>query len=250
MFELKKILTALILPPGIFVLLALLSGLWMLRRRAQWGILNLGLAGLIYFLSISPVADSLMGPLERPWQIPRKVTGDVIVVLGGGVKSGVPDFSGRGFPASASLSRLVTGLRIHRATNLPIILSGGKVHAGKDAEAPVARRILLDLGMAAAPIIIEDQSRDTMENARFVKEICQKKNWRQPILVTSAAHMARASRAFRKAGMEVNPYPVDFLVTLPRAYTWPDYLPGIGALATSAMAIHEYLGLLFYKLAY
>jgi uncharacterized SAM-binding protein YcdF (DUF218 family) len=250
MFEVKKILAAWVLPPGIFVLLALLSGLWMLRRRVRWGVLNLGLAGLIYLLSISPVADRLLGPLEKAWQIPRKVSGDVIVVLGGGVISGVPDLSGQGFPGAASLSRLITGLRLQRATGLPIILSGGKVYKGKDAEAPVTRRILGDLGMAAGPIIIEDQSRDTRGNARFVKKICDQKNWRQIILVTSAYHMARASSAFRKAGLEVHPYPGNFLVAPLRSYAWPDYLPRMRALALSSIAIHEYLGLFFYHLAH
>jgi len=250
MFALKKILTTFIIPPGLFVLLALFSGLWMLRRRVKWGMLNLGLAGLIYLLSISPVSDRLMGPLERPWPIPPKVTGDVIVVLGGGVISGVPDLSGRGFLAESSLSRLLTGLRIHRATGLPIIFSGGKVSEEGDAEAAVAGRILSDLGVAAASIIIEDQSRDTMESARLVKEICQRRNWRQPILVTSAYHMARSLSAFRKAGMEVNLYPGDFLVAPSPAYNWRDYLPGLRPLVASAAAIREYLGLIFYKLIY
>ena len=250
MFTAKKILSSLILPPGLFVVLALLSGLWMIRRRIKYGFLNITLAGVIYFLSISPVADRLTSPLEKPWQIPRNVNGDVIVVLGGGVISGVTDFSGRGFPAGAALSRLVTAIRLHRATGAPIIISGGKVFTKGDAEAPVAKRILMDLGMSADRIIVEDQSRDTMENARFVKEICLRGNWRKPILVTSAVHMDRALRAFRKAGMKVNPYPVDFRVTPEPTYGWPDFLPSASYLARSTFALHEYLGIVSYRLFY
>lgn len=250
MFAAKKILSSLILPPGLFVVLALLSGLWMLKRRSKYGFLSMTLAGVIYFLSISPVADSLTSPLEKPWQIPGKVSGDVIVVLGGGVISGVTDISGRGFPAGATLSRLVTAIRLHRTTGATIIFSGGRVFAKQDAEAPVAKRILTDLGMAADRIIVEDQSRDTMENARFVKEICLKGNWRKPILVTSASHMERALRAFRKAGMEVNPYPADFLITPEPTYGWPDFLPSASSLARTTFALHEYLGILFYRISY
>jgi uncharacterized SAM-binding protein YcdF (DUF218 family) len=248
MFTVKKILTSLILPPGIFVVLALLSGLWMLRRRNKFGILNLILAALIYFLSISPVADSLTSPLEKDWQIPRKIDGDVIVVLGGGIYSWVQDSSGWGFPTGASLSRLATAVRLHRAIDAPIIYSGGAVHAGNMTEAWVAKRILMDLGVAAARIIVEDQSRDTAENVRFVKKILQKGNWRQPILVTSAFHMTRALIAFQKAGMEVTPYPADFRVAAHRVYGWQNFLPSPPSLARSAQVIKEYLGILSYKL--
>lgn len=249
MFALKKILTSLILPPGIFVVLALLSGLWMLRRRDKYGIMNLILAALIYFFSISPAADILMGPLEKNWTIPRQVNGDLIVVLGGGIHSGVPDASGRGFPAEAGLSRLVTAVRLHRATGAPIIYSGGEVF-GKEAEALVARRILRGLGVPEERIIVEGRSRDTMENARFVKEIWQQGNWRQPLLVTSASHLARSLTAFRKVGLEVTPYPADFLVAPHRTWSWPDFLPSAGSLTRSVRALHEYLGMIFYKFAY
>lgn len=250
MFLAKKILTSFTLPLGLLVVLLLLSGLWIIRRRSKFGFFNITLAGLIYILSISPVADSLTSPLEKTWQIPQKVSGDVIVVLGGGVISGVADISGRGFPAGATMSRLVTAIRLHRATGAPVIFSGGRVFAKQDAEAPVAKRILMDLGMAADRIIVEDQSRDTMENARFVKEIYLKGNWRKPILVTSAIHMERALRAFRKAGMEVTPYPADFQITPEPAYGWSDFLPSASSLARSTFALHEYLGILFYRLFY
>ncbi len=250
MFAAKKILTSLILPPGLFVVLTLLAGLWMIRRRSKFGWLNLALAALIYLLSICPVADGLTGPLEKAYQIPLKISGDVIVVLGGGVYSGVNDLSGRGFPAEASLSRLLTALRLHRVTAAPIIFSGGRAFAGQDAEATVAKRILMDLGMPADRIITEDQSRDTMDNARFVKEICTEGKWRQPILVTSAWHMERSLRAFKKAGLEVTPFPADFRVAPQPVYGWTGFLPGASSLARSTFALKEYLGILFYQLSF
>ncbi|MDD5641012.1 MAG: YdcF family protein [Syntrophales bacterium] len=251
MFTVKKILTAFILPPGIFVVLGLLLGLWLLKRRQKAGAWSLIiLAGLIYFLSIPPVANGLLSPLEKDWQIPRKVNGDVIVVLGGGVYSGVADISGQSFPSEGTLSRLVTAFRLHRLTGLPLIISGGRVFPGDAAEAQVAKRILLDLGVAEKQIIVEDQSRDTMENARFVAVILHQRNWRQPILLTSASHMTRSLSAFRKAGLAVTPYPVDFRVDPNRNYGWRGFLPSASSLAVSSLALHEQLGILFYKLAY
>ncbi len=250
MFTLKKILTLLILPPGLFIVLALLLGVRMLRRRVGYGVLVIGLAGLIYLLSINPVADALLEPLEKDWQIPQKISGDVIILLGGGVIFGVPDLSGRGFPSSGTLARLVTAIRLHRALGAPIIVSGGRVFGGGQAEAPVAKRIMVDLGVPAEQIIVEDRSRDTMENARFTKEICQQAGFHQPILVTSALHMRRSLIAFKKAGLPVTPFPVDFRVAPGHPKIWADYFPDLGALGECHEAIHEYLGIWFYKFAY
>jgi uncharacterized SAM-binding protein YcdF (DUF218 family) len=250
MFTLKKIITFLILPPGLFIVLALLLGLRMLRRRVKYGVWTIGLAFLIYLMSIPPVGNSLMGSLEREWSIPEKVQGDVIVLLGGGVYSGVPDISGRGFPSSSTLSRMLMAVRIQHLTGAPIIISGGRVYGWGDAEAEVAGRIMKDLGVPADRLIMEDKSRDTMENARAVKEICQREGWRQPILVTSAWHMRRSLIAFRKAGMEPKAFPADFLVDPHRSRHWTDFQPDMGALSETATAMHEYLGILYYWLAY
>ena len=252
MFTLKKIITFVIMPPSLFVVLALLLGLRMLRRRVKGGVWTLGLAGLIYFMSIAPVGDTLMGSLEREWSVPEKVQGDVIILLGGGVYSGVPDISGHGFPATATLSRLVTAVRIQHLTGAPIIISGGNVFGWGDAEADVAARIMKDLGVPADRIILEDKSRDTMENARFVKEICQREGWRQPILVTSAWHMPRSMIAFRKAGMAPQPFPADFWVDPDpnKSRHWIDFLPSISSLLETYVGLHEYLGILYYWLAY
>jgi uncharacterized SAM-binding protein YcdF (DUF218 family) len=250
MFTLKKIITFLIMPPGLFIVPAFLLALWMLRRRVKGGVPALGLVVIIYLISIAPVGDSLVSSLEREWSIPEKVQGDVIILLGGGVYSGVPDMTGRGFPASATLARIVTVVRIHRLMGAPVIISGGRVYGWGDAEAEVAARIMKDLGVPADRIIAEDNSRDTMENARFVKEICQRRGWRQPILVTSAYHMRRSMIAFRKVGLDPKPFPAEFLIDPHRSRQWIDYQPSIQAMAETYIGLHEYLGILFYRLAY
>jgi uncharacterized SAM-binding protein YcdF (DUF218 family) len=104
----------------------------------------------------------------------------------------------------------------------------------------------MDLGVPGDKILVDDKSRDTLENARYVKEICEKRRFRYPILITSAYHMKRALLSFRKFNMNATPVPSNFK-TWDRKYGWADYLPG--DLRISMIACREYVGLLYYKAA-
>jgi uncharacterized SAM-binding protein YcdF (DUF218 family) len=122
------------------------------------------------------------------------------------------------------------------------------VFEGRKAEAVIIKRFLLDLGVPADKIIMEDKSRDTIENAKYTVKIFEKLNYKKPILVTSACHMKRAIMSFRKVGVEVLPVPSNFRTWKNKRYGWESYLPGNFDDANTA--IHEYLGLIFYRFAY
>ncbi len=59
-------------------------------------------------------------------------------------------------------------------------------------------------------MLIERNSRNTLENAEFSKAMVNPKPGERWVMVTSAFHMPRAVGLFRKAGFEVEPYPVDW----------------------------------------
>lgn len=248
MFIFKKILTSFLLPPGVFIVLLVFSGIWFLFKR-QWksGIINCLIGILMWLLFISPVADVLNRGLEADFKISENPQGDVIILLGGGVYDKVPDLSGIGAPTEEMIARLVAAVRLQKRLNVPIIVSGGAVFKGRKAEAPIAKRFIVDLGVPANKVIIEDKSRDTIENAKYTNEICKKLGYRNPILVTSAYHMKRSVMSFEKTGMDVLPFPANFKTWKNKSYGWEDYMPGSG----NAMgAIKEYIGFMFYKIAY
>ena len=89
---------------------------------------------------------------------------------------------------------------------------------------------------------------DTIENAKYTAEICKKIGYKKPLLVTSAYHMKRSVMSFEKAEMKVIPVPVQFKTWGKRKYGWEAFLPK--GFENSHRALHEYLGLLFYKFAY
>ena len=59
--------------------------------------------------------------------------------------------------------------------------------------------------------MLEDQSRNTRENAIFTRRLVDPKPGERWLLVTSAWHMPRAIGVFRKAGFEIEAFPVDYL---------------------------------------
>lgn len=248
---LDKLLTAFALPPG-SVLLVLILG-FVARARGLRGFGNslLALAMLGGWFCSTPLgAWALMRPLEAPFP-PRPVeevpAADVIVVLGGGVAPLPTDGSAPDLWSSAD--RYWLGARLHRSGRAPLVLaSGGNVWSGHGTEALAMQVLLTEFGVPEDAVELEERSRNTRENARFSASHPALAGGRRIILVTSAFHMQRAMLAFRRVGVaEVIPAATDH-TQLALAPLSINLLPDADALEASADAIHEYLGLLVYRL--
>lgn len=247
----KYYIVPFLLPPGSVVLLLALAGLWFLaRRNALAGFVNLVLAALLWGISSAPVSDRLMGALEAPYYTLPEPRGDAIVLLGGGVFDGAPDLSGKGAPSGEMLSRMATAVRLQKKLGVPVIVSGGKVFESRSPEAPIVRRFLVDLGVPPGKILLDDRSRDTVENARNACRICTERGFRAPIVVTSAYHMRRAVLSIEKAGMKAMPFPAGFRTWPGKTLERADYFPDAASLASTAAAVREYIGLFVYRVAY
>jgi uncharacterized SAM-binding protein YcdF (DUF218 family) len=249
MFMLKKIITPFLLPPGIFIILLIFTGGWfLLKKKWKAGFVTLIFGCFAWALSIAPVSDVMIRGLESEYGIPKDVKGDVIVLLGRGVREKAPDLSGLGSPSDGYLTRIVTAVRLQKRLNIPIIVSGTETTNGESAADHIVKRFLIDLGISAKGIIIEGKSRDTFENAKLTQEICARLGFKNPILVTSAYHLKRSSMIFKKVGLEVRPFPAGFISWEEKNYRWNDYLPG--DFLTAFIATKEYLGIIFYKYGY
>ena len=94
-----------------------------------------------------------------------------------------------------------------------IIYSGGDgaAHPASGSEATYrAASCSRASGSRGTALTLEDRSRNTAENAVYSKALAAPKPGERWLLVTSAYHMPRAVGAFRKAGFEVDAYPVDY----------------------------------------
>lgn len=235
MFFLKKLITFFILPPGVFVVVFFLIAI---LRRKQKVILTLSLSCgiIIYLLSIEPVKDFLLSPLEEKYKRPATVEGDVIVVLGGGSYN-------TGVLTDDSLKRLLTGFVLQKRLNIPIILSGGSAITSLP-ESEVMKTVLIELGVDKSKIYTDKNSRDTIGNAVFTRKMCETNRFRKVILVTSAYHMPRSVLSFKQVGLDVIPYPTDF--KMDKKYNIYSFFPKMNVLQDSTKAIREYIGFLSY----
>jgi uncharacterized SAM-binding protein YcdF (DUF218 family) len=252
-FVLSKVLGFFALPSNLLISIGI-AGVLLLctrfRQLASWlvvtSVVLLAVAGL------SPLGSLLILPLEQrfpPWD-PSRGPPTGIVVLGGGIE---PDVSAaRGVVAldDAAERITVTVELARRYPNARILYTGGSnaVMAEPIAEAPFAVQELVALGVAHDRITAEEQSRNTIENAVFSRLLAQPKPGEVWLLVTSAYHMPRAIAAFRAAGFPVEAYPVDWRTRGPIDETtlFPSLREG---LARTDIAVHEWIGLLAYRLA-
>lgn len=250
-FYISKIVGFFLVPSNLiaFMIVAgLLLTMTRLRRTARILILS-GTATLLV-LGLSPAGNLLILPLEERFSVkdPASVgepTG--IIVLGGGVSAGLG--AARGQLAVNSAGERVTEFiaLAHTFPNARHVYSSGSaaILYEKFTEADELKKYYGRTGLDPAGLTLERASRTTYENALFTKELIKPKPGERWLLVTSAYHMPRAVGCFRKVGLDVIPYPVDF-----RTRGWPDqsrlFEKISDGLARIDSAAHEWLGLIAY----
>lgn len=249
-FPLSKILGFFALPSNLIMVVGLFGVLLLVTRFKRIGrALMLVSLLLLAILGWSPLGNLLIIPLEErfPAWVPGKgeVTG--IVVLGGAVTSDVADTHGAPVlnEAGERLTAAVTLARAYPRTK--VIYSGGDAGLVRNlgVEAPWALRLLRDLGIPEDRLIAEDRSRNTVENAVYSKELAAPKPGERWLLVTSAYHMPRAVGVFRRAGFEVEAYPVDWR-TRGAIDAWRPFFSIGDGLRRTDTAVREWVGLFVY----
>lgn len=129
MLYVHKFIAGWLLPPGGIIVMLFLLCCYCFKKRSRLRYPLTAVTVTLYLFSILPVAGMLMQGLEKQYVPPalEKITGktDAVVVLGGGAVRDVPDISGREALSAVSMNRLITGLRLQKRLDIPIIISGG-----------------------------------------------------------------------------------------------------------------------------
>lgn len=155
---------------------------------------------IVYLCMFTTTPEELFQTLHVDTKIQKA---DAIVVLGSGVTR-------NGWPDRISLERTVQGVILFKQGYAPrMIFAGGWAHNGYEASAPVMAKIAQELGVPPHLIIIEDQSKDTYQNALFTQKVLKENGWQTMLLVTSESHMKRSALTFSKLGLTVFPVPVE-----------------------------------------
>jgi len=250
-FVLSKTLGYMMLPTNVLIGIGLLGIILLATRFAALGrrlaIFSLVLLAVCAF---SPLGNLLLYPLESrfpPWDAARGAP-DGIIVLGASIDADLSAAHGTTVVRSSADRIIGAAALALRYPNARVVFSGGSANLiSNDArEADYAGAIFESLGVAKSRLIMERRSRNTQENAEFSKALVAPKEGERWLLVTSAFHMPRSVGLFRKAGFDVEPYPVDW-----RVGGRDDLLTftsiAVDGLGRTDLAVREWMGLLAYR---
>lgn len=152
---------------------------------------------------------------------------------------------------NGEVNRLLLPLSLYRKGKVKkLVLCGGSgyVIGNERKESALVKQYLLEAGVPGEDIILESSSRNTHENAIFIKPLLEEhfSGNARFLLCTSGWHLPRALGCFRQEGVPVQPFSSDPLIK--RNYTPDSFLvPSPGALEASHRLIREWVGMLAYR---
>ena len=197
-----------------------------------------------------------MYPPQRAEDMPKA---DAIVVLGGGMGANTNTLVYAEMHLGAD--RVWHAARLWKAGKAPVVITSGTGEA--DASYPLLR----DFGLPESAIVLENEARNTEENAKYVAEWLKANvktedkpgGARRILLVTSAMHMRRAvlmfERAFAKicgegeAPIEIVPAAADYDgLVCKRPFQFTDIFPSPDCMCIRSLTFKEILGYWGYRL--
>ena len=207
---------------------------------------------ILVILSMPIVSDKLIAYLESDYELikPSKVeSADAVVVLSGMVKT-IQTKNGLDYEWGEAADRIFAGIDLFKSNKAPVlILTGGKLPWSIGVpEGEYLRDVAIDLGVPKKDILITENVENTDQEAKAIKKILLLDN-PKVILVTSAFHMPRAQLVFEAAGINVIPFPVDFIIGAEKL-TFMSFIPSAGSFASTSFFVREMIGRTYYSLKY
>lgn len=148
---------------------------------AVGAVVELGLMGVVF------LAEKTPRPLEKR---------DAIIVLGARI---MPD----GELSTTVLHRVQTALKVFSDGYAPLIIACGAQGADEpETEAGAMARWLIESGVPASDVVVEDKSTDTVENLRNARAEMAARGLQTAIVVTSDYHLTRALWLAKDQGLD------------------------------------------------
>jgi len=207
---------------------------------------------ILVILSMPIVSGKLIAYLESDYELikPSKVeSADAVVVLSGMVKT-IQTKNGLDYEWGEAADRIFAGIDLFKSNKAPVlILTGGKLPWSIGVpEGEYLRDVAIDLGVPKKDILITENVENTDQEAKAIKKILLLDN-PKVILVTSAFHMPRAQLVFEAAGINVIPFPVDFIIGAEKL-TFMSFIPSAGSFSSTSFFVREMIGRTYYSLKY
>jgi uncharacterized SAM-binding protein YcdF (DUF218 family) len=219
-------------------------------RRARWA-LRLGYASwALLWLAATPAVSAAM---LRALQPPVPAAGAVVpaaarsqtalVVMGSTVSGPLADLPPRERLDGAGRARTEGAVRWYELTHPAAVIVSG-IGPADDPNASVAAMAdaLVHAGVPRERVWLEPRATNTRENARYSIELGRARGITRFVVVTSALHIPRSLREFRRAGVEPVAAPVDYLE--PSAGGVFALVPTATAIGRAQQCLHEFMGML------
>ena len=148
--------------------------------------------------------------------------------------------------------RLMQAIKLYKEGKIKkLMISSGNASVlyQKLKEADAVHDYLLSIGIPDSAMIIENQSRNTLENIKFSKKLLDSLGLKSRVLVfTSAWHIPRTELCTNN-NMEVHFYATNYMADRRRDFS-PDnlFVPSATAMSKLEMLLKELVGYVFYLL--
>ncbi|HEX5002998.1 MAG TPA: YdcF family protein [Bacteroidia bacterium] len=200
-----------------------------------------------YFINVALHSWEVQGRKVSSIDLPY----DVVIVLGGSMRYYNGELNRPVY--SSSVDRMLQAITLYKQHKVKkILLSGGsgRVLFPDERESAILAGILDDAGIPRSDIILENNSRNTWQNAVESAKLLKSGTYgNRFLLLTSAFHMRRSLACFSKAGLKCDPWSVD--QRSGQGTFSPDriILPEAAAMGLWDILFHEWFGVIFYKIA-
>lgn len=236
------------MPPLSLLLIGGAGAIVQRRQKVLGWLMMIGSALLLAALSTPQVASRLLGSLQQHDALNLHALEEscgAIVVLAGDAQLHAPEY-GDASCGPLTLERLRYAARLHRASRLPLLVSGGAPRQGVRAHAAMMKEAL-ERDFDVDVRWVEDRSADTEENLRNSAEMLAAAGVTRAYLVTHAWHMPRALEWASTAELEVVAAPTGFRAQ--PTMEMKSFVPSAKALRETNWALHEWLGRLWWTIA-
>ena len=131
-----------------------------------------------------------------------------------------------------------------------LIMSGAEYYEGRKNSrlSDLMTRMAVIAGVKKHKILVDTLSRNTFEHPHRILELPGISSQSLVEVVTSKWHMRRAIWSFRELFTNVQPSPSSPAVVKASNFTWQSIIPSPRSLSKTTTMIHEWIGLLWYKL--
>lgn len=247
MFVLLKLLLLLFRP---LVWIFFLFSFALLTKKEARRKISFRLAFVLLLFFTNPFIISILIEAyeTEPVQLASSQRFDAGILLGGMVSYSADD--NRGYFNNVSDRFIQTALLYKKGHIQNIIVAAGNGYLTETnfSEARFIKENLVQLGVPLEKIYTDSASRNTLENSLYAKRLADSARLTGSfLLISSAMHLPRAGKLFRKAGIKATLYPSNFLSRGIRDNILDDYLlPSSDALNKWDNLIKELVGTMTY----